>query len=114
MKFHERMKNAKGATYKIIGRYGRHSDDTDMALVFGRKGASWPDAGVSPILLTAIGSYRESPSHGKHTWETSIKVWVEPKLNKPTFLRVKCKCPGCGRTLPVGRLAQHLCKAGVK
>lgn len=115
MKFAERMKGVRGTRYTIPRpRDGYHSDDRDMAVWLGRKGDSWPDAGVAPRELCAVGRYRESPSHGTHTWNVPIKVWVDPKVNKPTFLRVKCECPGCHRVLPVGRLAQHVCKAGIK
>ena len=50
-----------------------------------------------------------------------VRVWVAPvrvnlglnwrgRPRKSSQHRVMCECPGCGRVLSLGRLAQHVCK----
>lgn len=96
-------------------RKDRAAQDGDMGILLGRRGDHWPKQGLAPRTLTATGRRFDNDTGAlTATWEVPIKVWVDPKVNKPTFLRVKCECPGCHRTLPVGRLWQHTCRVGEK
>lgn len=63
----------------------------DMAELLGLKGASqFPPEGMPPRIIQGY------------------EVWVTPKIGKGmSGLRCYTRCKVCGKTLPVGRLAQH-------
>ena len=55
--------------------------------------------------------------HGIRVWVVphvpvmGLERWSnKPKLVKSSKHRVMCACPGCGQTVPAGRLFQHKCK----
>lgn len=72
----------------------------DMMKKAGLPAEKWPDSGLAPFMVDGI------------------KVWVNPAnpkmdraagVPKSSTHRVMCECPGCGRVVSAGRLAQHKC-----
>ncbi len=105
--------------YKIQAldpRFGRRAaQESDMAKILGRQGGHWPDAGMPAQEVMGI----EVPKPGEiNIAAVPIKVWVNPVTRpaeargKSSKHRVMCNCPGCGKEFSVGRLAQHVCRAG--
>lgn len=74
---------------KLIGLYG-NATASDVARWFKLKGASqFPPQGLPAIEVQG------------HT------VWVEPRNDRRMTIRTMTKCLDCGKTVQVGRLAQH-------
>jgi hypothetical protein len=77
--------------------HGYVAHDTVVKALFGLDPkAKWPVEGIAPRIIQGI------------------TCWVEPlrfrntQGRRPAFgLRAMCKCPECGKTMPIGRLAQH-------
>jgi len=64
--------------------------DPDIKELFGLKPKDkWPDAGMPVQPIQGIFS------------------WVEPRTPGKFKIRAKCQCFVCGKTVAIGRLAQH-------
>lgn len=65
--------------------------------------------GVFPA--TMLWDWRGNPSFVVDVFVTKQLKVLGPGWNgrfrKPSGHRIKCKCPSCGKIVPVGRLAQH-------
>ena len=88
-------------------------------LIFNQWGRPAHSMHVLPMLGIPAGGHL--PKEGMPPREVQgVTVWVEPA--KPTVMgvrwgrphivkssthRIMCKCSGCGKTVSLGRLAQH-------
>jgi hypothetical protein len=91
--FKEAQPKKKRTRYRIVSlKYPPYAATADeMYAMLGLMKQRLPDEGLEPRHIQGV------------------LVWVEPKANKPQFIRTLCSCPGCGRTLSVKCLDQHLC-----
>jgi hypothetical protein len=101
----------KRYTIESVRYPGRQAQEKDISIILKRAGHHWPDEGMEPRIVRGI----ETPKPGETNIAiVEIKVWVSPRGQftgrKSSKHRVFCECPGCKKTLSVGRLHQHVCK----
>ena len=85
----------------IRNKYGRAVHSRDMAELLGLKGTKLP-----PHALP------EREIQGIRVWVIASAAIASPmgpygRRHVRFTHRVLCACPVCGKTIPVGRLAQH-------
>jgi hypothetical protein len=85
----------------IRNKYNRAVHSRDMAELLGLKGTKLPPHAMP-----------EREIQGIRVWVIASEATFTPnaglRRNKRAFThRVMCACPVCGKTIPVGRLAQH-------
>lgn len=88
---------------------GQRATDPDIGLLLDRKGDKWDDGGVMRTVVPGSVYRANLPPVA-----CDVAIWVMPKqetnARKSSKHRVMCECPGCGKTLSVGRLRQHRCE----
>lgn len=101
--------------YVTDPRYGSKAySDAVMNLLGLSRGAHLPREGMPARVIEGV----EAPSgwHEGPRRPVLLTVWVMPGhpprdwRSKSSKHRVMCACPGCNKTVPIGRLAQHKCK----
>lgn len=84
-------------------------------------GAPWPAQNGDMLKKLDMPEASKLPEEGiPPRMVDGIKVWVTPAnpkknlalgIRKSSVHRVLCECPGCGRVVSAGRLAQHKCSS---
>ncbi len=86
------------------------AQNIDFYTMLGAKRQRWPEKGIKPKVLDCV---RLENDNGVKTEGTAkVLAWVTEQPytgHKSSIHRVLCLCPGCGRVLGLGRLAQHAC-----
>lgn len=78
------------------------AQDPQVKELFGldRK-AKWPDEGMTTRQIQGVDCWvnalKPKVPHASMDW----------KMYRPFQLRAMCRCPQCGQSMAIGRLAQH-------